>query len=136
MQSRRSPTPPLLARHGPAPEPTSRRPTPVTLKPRHRPNWSLRNCLPRRTGGVLNEFLRKTKATWAPVPDAATYKVEVEYQDADSQWHPNSLAAESKSTEREFEFVGAQPGRWRVCAVDASGQEGPKSEWRTFRYSQ
>jgi len=87
-------------------------------------------------GTTLSEVPRKTKVTWAPVPGAATYKVEVEYQDADSQWHPNGLAAESKSSEHEFEFVGAQPGRWRVWAVDASGEEGPKSDWWTFRYSQ
>jgi hypothetical protein len=87
-------------------------------------------------GTTLSEFPRKTKVTWEPVLGAAVYKVEVEYQDADSQWHPNGLAAESKSTKHEFEFVGAQPGRWRVWAVDATGQEGPKSEWWTFRYTQ
>lgn len=34
----------------------------------------------------------------------------------------------------KFEFTGAQPGRWRVWAVDREGHEGEKSPWRTFRY--
>jgi hypothetical protein len=39
------------------------------------------------------------------------------------------------TTEFEFNFVGAQPGRWRVAAVLANGEVGVKSEWRTFRYT-
>ena len=31
-------------------------------------------------------------------------------------------------------FVGAQPGRWRVWAVDKEGREGFKSPWRLFVY--
>jgi hypothetical protein len=42
---------------------------------------------------------------------------------------------ETTSTEYQFDFVGAQPGRWRVSAVDDSGREGPKSDWWTFRYT-
>ena len=87
-------------------------------------------------GTTLSEFPRRTKVTWEPVPGAAVYKVEVEYQEPDMQWHSNGPVAKSMVTEHEFEFVGAQPGRWRVWAEDASGQEGPKSEWRTFRYTQ
>ena len=33
-----------------------------------------------------------------------------------------------------FDFVGAQPGRWRVWAVDVNGQKGPKSDWWGFSY--
>jgi len=32
-------------------------------------------------------------------------------------------------------FVGAQPGRWRVQAVDGAGKAGSMSEWREFRYT-
>ena len=41
----------------------------------------------------------------------------------------------TSATEAEFDFLGAQPGRWRVWAVDASGIEGPKSGWGTFSYT-
>jgi len=36
----------------------------------------------------------------------------------------------------EFSFVGAQPGRWRVWAVDKEGREGFKSPWRRYVYNQ
>ena len=34
-----------------------------------------------------------------------------------------------------FNFVGAQPGCWRVWAVDEQGHEGPKSPWWEFVYT-
>lgn len=40
------------------------------------------------------------------------------------------------ATAYEFNFVGAQPGRWRVWAIDAAGREGFKSRWRSFVYLQ
>jgi len=39
------------------------------------------------------------------------------------------------TTEYSFYFVGAQPGRWRVWAVDQAGHAGPSSAFRTFRYT-
>jgi len=86
-------------------------------------------------GSELSEFPRKTTVRWVPVAGAATYKVEVEYEDPDMRWLPNGVVKESKLPEYQFEFVGAQPGRWRVWAVDPSGHDGPKSDWWTFRYT-
>jgi hypothetical protein len=34
-----------------------------------------------------------------------------------------------------FDWVGAQPGRWRVWAVDAKGHAGARSDWSYFAYS-
>jgi hypothetical protein len=34
-----------------------------------------------------------------------------------------------------FDFVGAQPGRWRVWALDKNGKPGQKSPWWTFHYT-
>jgi hypothetical protein len=34
-----------------------------------------------------------------------------------------------------FQFIGAQPGHWRVWVVDAAGNPGPKSDWREFRFT-
>jgi hypothetical protein len=87
-------------------------------------------------GSELNQVPRKTMVRWAPVAGAAKYKVEVEYEDPGAaQWTPYA-PKETTSTEYQFDFVGAQPGRWRVSAVDDSGREGPKSDWWTFRYTQ
>jgi TonB family protein len=43
-------------------------------------------------------------------------------------------AYEVTTTETTFDFVGAQPGRWRVWPVSGSGRRGNPSAWRTFRY--
>jgi len=88
-------------------------------------------------GSEFNQFPRKTTLKWSPVTGAVAYKVEAEYQTPDTgEWSRATPSNEIKATEYEFEFPGAQPGRWRVWAVDANGHEGPKSDWWTFRYTQ
>ena len=39
-----------------------------------------------------------------------------------------------KDTTHTFEHVGAQPGRWRVWAVDRAST-GPKTDWWQFNYT-
>jgi serine/threonine protein kinase len=46
-----------------------------------------------------------------------------------------SIVSDIKQTTYTFNFVGAQPGRWCVLAVDASGQKSPTSGWWTFTYT-
>jgi len=46
-----------------------------------------------------------------------------------------SLSCGGSSTTYTFNFVGAQPGRWRVWAVNGSGMPGSKSGWREFRFT-
>jgi hypothetical protein len=41
-----------------------------------------------------------------------------------------------ESTSYTFNFVGAQPGRGRVWAVNGSGMPGAKSGWRQFGFTQ
>lgn len=97
-------------------------------------------------GAVFEHFPRATKLEWSPVEGAVSYAVEVDYcrggersarECVDPQPHrlksdpPQSGIA---GTTYELNFVGAQPGRWRVWAVDAEGREGFKSPWRTFFY--
>jgi hypothetical protein len=76
---------------------------------------------------------------WQPVEGAAFYKVEVDFcyglvkslrECLDPQ--PNKLPTIVQDTNYEFLFVGAQPGRWRVWAIDQNGKEGFKSPWWTF----
>jgi len=112
-------------------------------------------------GAVLQGRAQKLALTWAPVPSAAAYVLEWDYgwrdkqglvwqseqpassrDDAQTQgwWfrqHRRSLSEiPTSETAYAFTFVGAQPGRWRVWAVDAEDIPGNKSEWREFRYLQ
>jgi hypothetical protein len=79
------------------------------------------------------------------VPGAASYTVELDCLDccAAGEWcadrgKPWKVIRGIKSVQSpgyKLEFVSAQPGRWRVWAVDEQGREGEKSPWRTFRFT-
>jgi peroxiredoxin/outer membrane lipoprotein-sorting protein len=90
---------------------------------------------------VFNHFPRETKLVWQEVPGAASYFLEIDYTSfEDSKWRSemhgvNSWVFEAKTTTHTFNFVGAQPGRWRVWVIDAEGRPGPKSEWWRFTYT-
>jgi hypothetical protein len=94
-------------------------PAPVQLSPAH--------------GSVYNHYPRKTKLRWQPVTGAKDYTVEIEYKSG-SNWHPLKKQFGLK-TDYTFNFIGAQPGRWRVWAVNSAGNNGPASKWREFRYT-
>jgi len=93
-------------------------------------------------GSVFNHYPRTTTLRWSPVNGAASYTVEVDCYsccqankwcaDVGQAWKvvPNVTA-----TSYTFDFVGAQPGRWRVWAVGSGGAQGPKSGWWEFRYT-
>jgi peroxiredoxin len=86
----------------------------------------------------FDHYPRTTVLVWNAVPGAAGYRVETDFQYR-GLWANESHGAlhtvEVKETSYKFNFVGAQPGRWRVLAFDARGREGAKSEWREFVYS-
>ncbi len=94
---------------------------------------------------VFDIFPRHTTLTWEPVEGAASYSVEVDVcqppEGSDPCPHPQTLRNPAQpsmvkltTTSYEFKFVGAQPGRWRVWAVDQDGRAGFKSPWKTFVY--
>jgi hypothetical protein len=85
-------------------------------------------------GAVFDHYPRQTTVVWSEVPGAASYKVEWEYE-SDGSWSNPSPPITVQEPVATFQFVGAQPGRWRVSPVDPSGHEGPKSDWREFRYT-
>ena len=97
---------------------------------------------------VFDYYPRITKLEWSPVEGAVSYSVEVDYCDGafknrsrcvDPQPNPvtnNPPASGIVNTTYQFDFVGAQPGRWRVWAVDKDGRDGFKSPWRRFVYRQ
>ncbi len=88
----------------------------------------------------LSAFPRELTLTWEPVPNARGYKLQIEFDGSNGratpQWVMFGSITNVNSTAYTTEFIGAQPGRWRVWAVDANGQEGPKSDWWIFFFTQ
>jgi hypothetical protein len=95
-------------------------------------------------GPVFNNFPRSLDLRWAPVPNAATYTVIVEYCETWASpdwrqcnnswitWATNTVTA--PTTNFTSGFVGAQPGRWRVMTIDAAGNLINTSAYRYFKY--
>ena len=94
-------------------------------------------------GAVFSNYPRDTVLLWENVLGAASYTVELDCfkccstdkwcTDVGTTWR---VVPNIKYPAYKFYFVGAQPGRWRVWAVGANGEPGPKSEWSEFRYTQ
>lgn len=92
-------------------------------------------------GTVFDHFPRTTTLTWRPVNGAASYVVERTFlspgqvcsQHADSK-RPHVVDGITETSHR-FNFVGAQPGCWRVYAVAENGTQGEKSAWSQFTYT-
>ncbi|MCA1614003.1 MAG: carboxypeptidase-like regulatory domain-containing protein, partial [Acidobacteria bacterium] len=113
-----------------------------------RPVLEAPRALSPAAGVEFDHYPRVTRVEWSAVPRAASYTVEVEFcmpGGADRKecvsTHPleYSLAPPQsgiEGTSYEFLFLGAQPGRWRVWAVDAQGRAGAKSPWSKFLYTQ
>ncbi len=87
-------------------------------------------------GSILSDFPRVLVLRWQRIPLAASYQLEVEYCEDEGCTTTHPLASESVvTTEASVEFVGKQPGRWRVAAVDAHGVQGSWSPWSHFTYT-
>ncbi len=86
-------------------------------------------------GAVFSHYPRTTTLRWSPVPGAVSYVVEVEFCSPDGSTCRDLLTRTVAGTSFTFDFVGAQPGRWRVRAVFPGGARSPASEWWGFRYT-
>jgi Double zinc ribbon/WD domain, G-beta repeat len=112
---------------GAGPEAAMPLPAPVQLAPSN--------------GATFDIFPRTTTLMWQAVPGAASYGVEVDFTDLKNGWYsafkgkPWLVRTGITSNQFVFNFVGAQPGRWRVWAVGANGQAGERSGWWEFRYT-
>jgi hypothetical protein len=80
----------------------------------------------------LNMYPRKTIFEWKHVNGAINYEIEVEYNDG--KWQPFQKTTVNVVS-YTCDFVGANPGRWRVRAIGKDGQEGSFSAWRGFKYT-
>jgi TIR domain-containing protein len=85
-------------------------------------------------GTRFHHYPRTATLAWEKVEGARFYKVEIQFQS--TGWAPYGQVKSVRGTTHTFDFVGAQPGRWRIWAVDAEGKEGPKSRWWGFYFTQ
>ena len=84
-------------------------------------------------------FPRNTTFTWSAVPGAKKYVLELMACSSSKPndcfvWPKDKPKHEVFGTTYTYGFVGAQPGKWRVTAIDAKGVAGTPSGWWTFRY--
>lgn len=92
-------------------------------------------------GAVFDHFPRTTTLQWSSVPGAAKYTVQMDCYhccEADkwcAEVGKTWRFVSTNDTSYSFQWVGAQPGRWRVWAVDARGREGPQTGWWEFSYT-
>ena len=88
-----------------------------------------------RDGSVFDYYPRTLTLEWGEVKGAVRYQVDREAL-IDGEWKPY-LPIETTNTRFTFDFVGAQPGRWRVTAVgpDPLRNSFP-SRWNTFTFIQ
>jgi len=73
---------------------------------------------------------------WKPVPGADSYFVEIQFNDPEQgDWH-DWYNATVQNASYTFSFVGDQPGRWRVTALDSTDAHSPSSPsvWWVFDY--
>ena len=89
-------------------------------------------------GTQIHDYPRNITLTWSAVPGARKYLVEIM---ACSSSNPENCFShpmlekntrESLKTSYSFEFIGMQPGKWRVFPMTADNQMGTPSEWWTF----
>tara|TARA_E500000305_G_scaffold108525_1_gene111125 strand:+ start:24246 stop:25307 length:1062 start_codon:yes stop_codon:yes gene_type:complete len=86
---------------------------------------------------TLTPYPRHITFIWKALPGAARYIVELEAQDpATGTWFPHPHDAKSVATDTSLtlEFIGDQPGRWRVIAINEDGVRSKPSAWNEFFY--
>jgi hypothetical protein len=90
-------------------------------------------------GAVFDLFPRTITLEWGGVPQAASYSLDIEVCQnpacVDGQTSTSRPITGLTETRYGINFVGAQPGRWRVWAVNGSGVPGARSGWRQFRFT-
>lgn len=91
---------------------------------------------------VFNTYPRATTLQWKPVDGAQSYSIELDCMGccAAGKWCTDTgrtyqLKEGLINTFYNFNWVGAQKGRWRVWAKKAGGVVTAKSPWREFTYT-
>lgn len=90
-------------------------------------------------GKVFTNYPRFVYLQWKPVSGVRRYLVEVEMgRKEDKTWMPappdlNRTFANEEHV--QIMFVGAQPGRWRVYAINENDVHSEPSEWWHFEFA-
>jgi hypothetical protein len=91
---------------------------------------------------VFSIFPRTTTLAWSAVSGATSYQVErayceswtmPDYPSTCSVWTTYPIETVD-ATSLVFDFVGAQPGRWRVRPVFSSGSNVTVGDWSSYWY--
>ncbi len=87
---------------------------------------------------AFEHYPRQITLSWKMVPAAVGYKIEIAYclSDKVTCWNytPVTITDALKSY-YTFNFVGAQPGKWRVTALGApTYRDSTPSAWRWFSF--
>ncbi|MCK5058703.1 MAG: hypothetical protein KAT34_18785 [Candidatus Aminicenantes bacterium] len=85
-------------------------------------------------GIVFHHYPRRTTLKWTAVPGARSYTVEHQFKSGNT-WSGSVIVPIIRTNGYTFNFVGAQPGRWRVWAIRSNGLATPKTGWWHFRYT-
>ena len=83
---------------------------------------------------IFKYFPRTVTLRWSDVRRAKSYSIETSFLTR-SDWSAARQVSNILATSYTFDFVGAQKGRWRVWAVDATGHESQKSGWWEFTFT-
>jgi len=89
---------------------------------------------------IFGHYPRALTLSWKMVPAAAGYKLEIAYCDATRTVctsYPPVTISDPLQSDYTFNFVGAQPGRWRVTTLGGSVyRDSTASAWRWFTFTQ
>ena len=89
-------------------------------------------------GARMSANPRSTTLVWQSVAGATGYLVEVQYSYTGPQGQTwgDAYHAEVPTASVTFDFVGDQPGRWRITALDYTGVHGASDAtgWWGFVY--
>lgn len=91
-------------------------------------------------GQSFGNYPRIMTMTWNAVddPSGVTYRVSIQDQLPNGTWEDDTgygCDGSITGTTCQFNFVGMNPGRIRIQAVDGAGNASDFSAWRNFTYT-
>lgn len=103
--------------------------------------WGFSHAVPRllepHNAAMLTAYPRQINLKWEALSGAARYVIEVQAQDPETgEWfpHPGQSRWTTSVPSQAIEFIGDQPGRWNVVAIDEDNSRSQQSLWHEFFY--